>query len=285
VKSSTTDAEKGHGVALVLGAGGTRGWAHVGVLKVLHGAGVPVNLIVGASAGALIGGLYAAKRDPAWVERVAMAFTPTDFLEWFLRDLRLSPGAGRIGRRLWQACGRLDFRELVVPFAAVSLDVGSGRPVVLRAGNVGRAVEASIRPPVIGRPVMLEGRALVDGGLHNTVPVSVARDLGAEVVISANAGEFLVLPKAARPLSARVAAAYRAKSARPADVRSQFGFLADMLSRGRPQRARADVEIRPNLKGLSAMWPWHIGTAARRGEAAAHRALPAIRRLLADRSA
>jgi NTE family protein len=214
-----------------------------------------------------------------------MAFTPSDFLEWFLRDLRLSPHGGRMGRRLWQVCGRLDFRQLAVPFAAMALDVGSGQPVVLRTGNVGRAVEASIRPPIIGRPVMLGGRALVDGGLHNTVPVSVARDLGAEVVISANAGEFLVLPEAARPLSARVAAAYRAKSGRPADVRSQFGFLADLLSRGRPQRARADIEIRPNLQGISSMWPWHIGTAARRGEAAARRALPAIRRLLATRAA
>lgn len=268
----------------MLGAGGTRGWAHLGVLKVLHGAGVPVDLIVGASAGALIGALYAASRDPAQTEHVAMTFTPTDFLEWFLRDLQLSPRGGRMGRRLWQACGRLDFRELVMPFASVALDVESGRPVVLRTGNVGQAVEASIRPPLIGRPVMVGGRALVDGGLHNTVPVSVSRRLGAGVVISANVGEFLVLPKAARPLSARVAAAYRVQSTSPADVRSQFGFLADLLSRGRPQRARADIEIRPNLRGISSMWPWHIGVAMRRGEASARRALPAIRRLLAARA-
>jgi NTE family protein len=257
----------------------------VGVLKVLHGAGVPMNLIVGASAGTLIGALYAATRDPAGVERVAMAFTPTDFLEWFLRDLRLSPRGGRMGRKLWQACGRLDFRELVVPFAAVSLDVGSGRPVALRTGNVGRAVEASIRPPLIGRPVMLEGRALVDGGLRNALPVEAARDLGAQIVISVDAGAPLVLPKVLWPLSARVGAAYRAQSARPADVRGQFGFVAELLSRGRPQRERADIEIRPNLQGISSMWPWHIGAAARRGETAAHRALPAIRRLLAARFA
>jgi NTE family protein len=255
----------------------------VGVLKVLHVAGVPMNLIVGASAGTLIGALYAAARDPVRVERVAMAFTPADFLEWFLRDLRLSPRGGRMGRRLWQACGRLDFQELAVPFAVVALDVGSGRPVALRAGNVGRAVEASLRPPLIGRPVMLDGRALVDGGLHNTVPLGAARDMGAQIVISVDAGAPLVLPKALRPLSARVGAAYRAQSARPADVRGQFGFVAELLSRGRAQRERADIEIRPNLRGISSMWPWHIGSAARRGETAARRALPAIRRLLAAR--
>ena len=272
-------------MALVLGAGGTRGWAHVGALKVLHAAGVPVNIIVGASAGALIGALYAARRDAVWVERVAMAFTPADFLEWSLRDLRLSGRTGGMGRRLWQACGRLDFRELAVPFAAVALDVGSGKPVVLRTGNVGQAVEASIRPPLIGRPVMRKGRALVDGGLHNTVPVSVARKLGAELVISVNVGEFLIVPKAARPLSARAAAAYRAQSVRPADVWGQLGLLAGLMSKDRRRRAEADIEIRPNLQRISPMWPWHIGVAASRGEAAARRALPAIRRLLAARGA
>ncbi len=272
-------------MALVLGAGGTRGWAHVGVLKVLHGAGVPVDLIVGASAGALIGALYAAARDPVRAERVAMAFTPADFLEWFLRDLRLSTRGGRMGRRLWQACGRLDFRGLAVPFATVALDVGSGRPVLLREGNVGRAVEASIRPPLINRPVILEGRALVDGGLHNALPVWVARELGAQTVISVDVGAPFVLPRTLRPLSARVGEAYRRRSAVPADVNGQIGFLAEMLSQGPPRRARADIEIRPVMPGVSPIWPWHIGTAARRGEAAARRALPAIRRLLAAPSA
>jgi NTE family protein len=284
MNSSTAGAESGPGVALVLGAGGTKGWAHIGVLKVLHAAGVPVDLIVGASAGALIGALYAAGRDAARAERVALAFTPADFLEWFLRDLRLSPRGGRMGRRLWQAYGRLDFRELAVPFATVALDVGSGQPVVLRGGNVGCAVEASIRPLLIGRPVLLADRALVDGGLHNAVPVWAARELGAETAISVNVGEFLVLPEALRPLSARVSAACRRHSAVPADVNGQLGFLAGLLSRGRPARAPADIEIRPNMLGISPMWPWQIGAAVGRGEAAARRALPAIRRLLADRA-
>ncbi len=272
-------------MALVLGAGGTRGWAHVGVLKVLHGAGVPMDLIVGASAGALVGALHAATGDAVRAERVAMGFTPSDFLEWFLRDLRLSRRGGRMGRRLWEACGRLEFRDLAVPFATVALDVGSGHPVVLRTGNVGRAVEASIRPPIIGRPVMLGGRALVDGGLQNAVPVWAARELSADAVISVDVGAPLVLPRALRPLSARVGAAYRRHSTLLADVSDQIGFLAEMLSEGRARQAPADIEIRPNLQGISAMWPWHIGAAARRGEDAARRALPAIQRLLAARAA
>jgi predicted acylesterase/phospholipase RssA len=285
VNSSTAGEENRRALALVLGAGGTKGWAHVGVLKVLHEAGVPVDLIVGASAGALIGPLYAARRDVAEAERIALSFTAADFLEWFLSDLRLSPRGGRMGRRLWQAYGRLDFAQLAVPFAAVALDLASARPVVLRSGNVARAVEASIRPPLISRPVLHDGLALVDGGLHNTVPVGVARELGAETVVSVNVGEFVVLPHVLRPLSGRVSAACRARSEAPSDVSGQFGFLTGLLSRGRPARAPADIEIRPDMRGTSPMWPWHIGISMRRGEAAARRALPAIRRLLADRAA
>ena len=273
------------GVALVLGAGGIKGWAHAGVLKVLDDAGVPLDLIVGVSAGALIGPLYAARRDAAQADRIALSFTPADFLEWFLRDLRLSPRGGRMGRRLWRAYGRLDFAEMALPFAAVTLDLASGRPVVLRSGNVGRAVEASIRPPLIGRPVRHDGCHLVDGGFHNTVPVGVARDMGAGVVISVRVGELVVLPEVLRPVAAGVSAAYRAHSAAPADVSSQLGFLAGLLSKGRQARERADIEIRPDTRGISPMWPWHVRTAVRRGETAARRALPAIRRLLAARSA
>ena len=144
MNSSTAGHERPR-LALVLGAGGIKGWAHVGALKVLDAAGLPVDLIVGASAGALIGPLYAVRRDAAEVERIAMSFSPVDFAQWFLNDLRISTRDGRIGRTLWEAYGRLDFRDLQVPFAALALDLASRGPAVLTSGNVGRAVEASIR--------------------------------------------------------------------------------------------------------------------------------------------
>ena len=152
--------------------------------------------------------------------------------------------------------------------------------MVLRAGSVGTAVEASIRPPLIASPVRLDGRALVDGGLQNAVPVSVARQLGAAVVVSVNVGELIVLPRRLRPLSARLSAAYRGRSA-AADIRGQVAFMAALLSRGSRTRERADIEIRPDMRGISSMWPWHIRKAEARGRSAARRALPAIQRLLA----
>jgi NTE family protein len=282
VRPSTAD-DAGGGIALVLGAGGTKGWAHVGVIKVLREAGIPIDLVVGASAGALVGALYAARGDAVAAERLAMTFTPNDFLEWSLSDLRLSPRGGRMGRRLWQHCGRLDFQEMNVPFAAMALDISTGRPVVLRDGNVGHAVEASIRPLIFGRPVERDDLHLVDGGFHDTVPVNAAREMGAEMVISVNVGEFIMLPGPLGSLSARVGAAYRSRSAGHADIGGQIGLLATLMGRERLERVPADVEIRPDMRGISPMWPWHIQRAMRRGEAAAREALPSIRRLLAER--
>lgn len=263
-------------VALVLGAGGTRGWAHVGVLRVLQRAGVPIDLVVGASAGALMGALYAARGDAEAMERAALACRPVDFIEWFLRGLRISPEGGRMARLLWQAYGRLDIREMAVPFAATALDVETGQRLVLREGSAARAVEASIRPPLLLPPLELGGRYLVDGGLQSALPVEVGYDLGAAVVVAVSVGEFVRLPPRLRPLSARAAAALRRRSRGGGDLWAQAAFLAELLARSGPQRRRPQVEVRPDLRGISPMWPWHIGEAVRRGERAARQALPAI---------
>ncbi len=269
-------------MALVLGAGGIKGWAHVGVLKVLHGAGVPIDLIVGASAGALIGPLYAARRDAAEMERTALGFTPIEFTEWFLRGLHISADGGRMSQRLWQVYGRYPFEDLAVPFAAVAHDLAGGARFVLREGSLlSRAVEASIRPPLFGRPTRLEGRALLDGGLHSAVPTDVAFRLGASVVIAVNVGAFVRLPPRLRPFSRRLGRALRREARRPDGLRTQLAFLAELLSRPRAGGPAPQVEIRPDMSGISAFSPWQIRLAAQRGEAAARSALPAIEQVLA----
>lgn len=267
----------------MLGGGGIRGWAHAGVLRVLHQAGVPIDLIVGASAGALMGPLYAARRDAEEMARVALSFTLADFVEWFLKGLRISPEGGRIARRLWESYGRLDIRELAVAFAATALDVEGGERRVLTEGSTARAVEASIRPPVLLRPVLIEGRYLVDGGMHDTVPVDVAYALGARAVIAVNVGEFVLLPPPLRPLAARWAAFCRHRAKRGGDLWAQVGFMAHLLSQGPPCRPEPQVIIRPALRGISALLPWQAAEAFHRGEAAARRALPLLRQVLAER--
>lgn len=280
--NSSTASQRPPRLALALGAGGIRGWAHVGVLNVLYEAAVPVDLIVGASAGALVGALYAARRDPADAQRVALSFSLADFVDWFVRDLRISPRGGRMGRALWDAYGRLDFSEMAVPFAAVALDLADGRQAVLNRRSVGRAVEASIRPPVLGAPIEIDGRFLVDGGLQNPVPVAAARGLGAGPVVSVHVGHFIVLPEQLRPLSARVGRFCRAHARSPDGVLGQCAFLGDLLSRRREEHAPADLEVRPDMRGVSSVWPSDIREAVRRGEAAARAALPAVQRLLAS---
>ena len=280
VQPSTSRGDRAGPVALALGAGGTKGWAHVGVIKVLHEAGVPIDLVVGASAGALIGPLYAATGDAAAMERIAFSFTPLEFTEWFLRGLRIAPDGGHMGRRLWQAYGRLSFEEMKVPLAAVAHDLTTGERLVLRQGSVARAVEASIRPPIWGLPTWLDGRPLVDGGLQSAVPADVALQLGAAMVIAVNVGELYRLPPRLRPLSARWGRALREGAARPEGLPSQIGFMLELIAREKVPGPRPQVEIRPDMRYISAFSPWSIREAARRGEAAARKALPAIRRAL-----
>ncbi len=269
------------GVGLALGAGGTRGWAHIGVLRVLHEAGVPIDLIVGASAGAMIGPLYAAARDVQAMSRFAESVRPGDFLQWLLRGLRIAPDAGRLGRRLWELYGHLTFAEMAVPFAAAALDLASGQRLLLRQGLVGAAVEASIRPPLIMTPTLIDGRYLVDGGLQNAVPVDAAYALGATLVIAVNIGGYLSLPQPLRPLSAMAGHAYRRRARRPDSLHGQMAFLGELLAQGRQYGPRPDFLIKPNLTGLSALSPFQVQEALRRGEAAARAALPRLRSVLA----
>jgi len=267
-------------VGLVLGAGGIRGWAHAGVLRVLHEAGVGVDLIVGASAGALIGALYAARRAGEEAARLAASFTPAEFAQWFVDDLRISPKGGAMSRRLWEAYGGLDFEEMAVPFVAMALDLASGERIALGSGRVGRAVEASIRPPLLSRPLRRNGERLIDGGLQNALPVEAALAVGVDRLIAVHVGEAYRLPDRFRPLSAALAERIGRWAARPDGVPGQVSFLAALLAGGPAERPRPDLEIRPDLRGINAIWPWHTREAMRRGELAGRDALPQVHRLL-----
>ena len=263
-------------MGVALAAGGLKGWAHVGVLKVLHRADVPIDLMAEASAGALIAPLYAARRDPDEMQRTALQFSLPDYVDWFLRGLRIAPTAGVISGELWRAYGRLTFAELAGPFAVVAHDVATGARIVIDEGPISTAVEASIRPPFWGRPVAFDGRALIDGGLQTPVPSDVVRNMGADIVIAVNVGAFLRLPLALRPHASALARALNHNPSDPAGIRNQLAFLARLLSRQRRKPPAVDIEIRPNMRGISAFAPWQAREAVRRGEIAARRALPSI---------
>jgi NTE family protein len=174
-------------VALVLGGGGARGFAHVGVLRVLEDAGIPVELIVGSSVGSLVGALYAGYTNADGLERMASGLERSDFFDFGVSPALFGKGlaTGERLERFVRANVAVDRIEaLRIPFAAVATDLDTGEPVVLRRGDVARAVRASSAIPGVFEPVSLDGRLLVDGGVALNLPVKVARALGADVVIA-----------------------------------------------------------------------------------------------------
>ncbi|WP_328188713.1 patatin-like phospholipase family protein [Marinobacter sp. OP 3.4] len=203
-------------VGLVLSGGGAKGLAHVGVLRVLEEIHVPVDLVVGTSAGAAVGALYAQGMTVAEIEERLLEM---DWVSSF-RDnpgrryepvrrkednwrFPIRPGLGvgldglRVGRGLisGQNLGFIlneltedaalvrDFDQLPIPFRAVATDLETGEEVVLSDGSLAEAIRASMSIPGVYAPVSRDGRLLVDGGVANNLPVSVAREMGAEVVI------------------------------------------------------------------------------------------------------
>jgi NTE family protein len=171
-------------VGLALGSGAARGWAHLGVIRVLEQAGIRPDLVCGTSIGALVGAAYAADELEGF-EKWLRGLSIADVISFM--DVRMNGGMIK-GERLMEFFRRsfIDrpIEELGIPFAAVATALHTGTEVWLREGSTIDAVRASIALPALFSPVVLEGRILVDGGLVNPVPVSLARAMGADIVIA-----------------------------------------------------------------------------------------------------
>lgn len=215
-------------VCLVLSGGGARGAAHVGVLKVLEQLRVPIDCIAGTSMGSIVGAAYASGTPVDEMERViesmstrllfkdlppreerAVRLKKDDAtnlapLEFGYRDGELLLPKGVVSgvqletvlRSLSKVRGFHNFDRLPIPYRAVATDLTTGKPVVLREGELAGAMRASMSVPAAVQPVRMEGRLLVDGGLTNNLPIDVARDMGADVVIAVNLGTPLLKPEA-----------------------------------------------------------------------------------------
>lgn len=203
-------------IGLVLGGGGARGAAHLGVLKVIEANKVPIDFIVGTSMGAIVGGLYASGLSP---EEIEQRINEIDWVDMFkdrpseeylsFRDKddqqRLSsvemgvkggnlvlPRGVMAGQKLGfelkkltiHTVGISDFDKLNIPFRAVATDLRTGELVVLKKGNLAEAMRASMSIPGVWPPVELDGRILVDGFLVSNVPVEIAKEIGADIIIA-----------------------------------------------------------------------------------------------------
>ena len=171
-------------VALVLGGGGPRGFAHVGVLKAFEAAGIVPDIIVGPSMGALIGALYAAKPDAAALEALIL---DTD-ISPSVGDLTLTTRPWLKGNQIEQLLrdqlGLQQLQALRIPMVVVATDVSSGVPVAFSSGDAVTAVRASTAVPGTFKRILIEGREYFDGDITAPVPVSLTRALGARVIIA-----------------------------------------------------------------------------------------------------
>jgi len=179
-------------IGLALGSGSARGWAHVGVIRTLEQAGIKPDFVCGTSVGALVGAAYAAGEldsFEAWLKELGITGVIS------LMDVGMNGGMIK-GKRLMDFVRRSfvdrPIEELEIPFAAVATSLHTGAEVWLREGSTVEAVRASIALPGLFTPVMYNGQLLVDGGLVNPVPVSLARAMGADIVIAVDLNSDLV---------------------------------------------------------------------------------------------
>lgn len=170
-------------VALVLGGGGLRGFAHVGVLRALEEGGIKPDIVVGTSAGSVVGAAFASGMDSAQIEQVARAVKVSSLV-----DLSLSSGGIMRGNKLadWvdTFTAGVPIQSFPIRFAAVATDLQSGKAVLLDRGSAGAAIQASAAVPGITVPVPYRNGHLIDGGITSLVPVRFARAMGADFVIA-----------------------------------------------------------------------------------------------------
>jgi NTE family protein len=174
-------------IGLALGGGAARGWAHIGVLKVLLDAGIVPDIVVGTSIGAVVGGCYVAGNLDE-VEQFSLSLTRRrvfGFLDFNMTGSGLITGQ-RLCDRLASHLGDQSIEDLGTSFCAVATEIGTGHEIWLSRGRLVDAIRASYALPGIFRPVNINGRWLFDGALVNPVPVSVCRALGARYVIAVN---------------------------------------------------------------------------------------------------
>ena len=246
-------------VALVLGGGAARGFAHVGVIKALEAQGIIPDLIVGTSAGAVVGALYANGGSGFDLQQISLGMNDRQVVGWAWPNRGVLDGEV-LQSFINQSVGHRLIENMARPLAVVATDLKSGEPIVFRAGNTGLAVRASAAVPGVFQPVAIGGREYVDGGLVSPIPVSIARKLGATFVIAVDI------------------------SSRPADgaVDSTFDILMQTFTImgktiGQYETAEADVVIRPVTTGLPATDLSGRHQAILEGEKAAALAMPELK--------
>jgi NTE family protein len=287
-------------IGLVLAGGGALGMAHVGVLKVLEANRIPIHFVTGTSMGSIVGAAYASGATVPEMERI---LSETDWDALFDESLKRQHllyrnksgranqifGSGKLGltekglarftgvvggqkvlpllqRLYYRTPGEIDFNQLPIPFRAIAADVETGQPITLASGDLARAARASMAVPGFFTPVEIDGKALVDGGIANNLPVDIALEMGAEQLIVVD-----------------LMADLKTKE----ELGSLLGISGQIISLLLEQNSKLqrklmrpeDVLLLPELKGYSATDFLKAQEIFAKGEAAANQNLAQLKRL------
>jgi NTE family protein len=221
-------------IALALGGGAARGFAHIGVIKALEAQGIVPDIVVGTSAGSVVGALYAGGYSGFDLQKIALQLDEGQVSDWTLPDRGVIKGEA-LQNFINKTLNNKPLEKLARPFGVVATDLASGEPIVFRTGNTGMAVRASSSVPGVFQPVAINGREYVDGGLVSPVPVQAARSLGADFVIAVDIS--------ARP--------QHGKTQNTMEMLLQtFAIMGQSISRH--ELSGADVVIRPHTPEIKA---------------------------------
>ena len=261
---ATMPTSKTAKIALVLGAGSSKGFAHIGVLKVLEMNSIPIHMVVGTSVGSAVGSLYAYGYDAFQLQRLSFSIQKGDIADFIIPF----PTNGFIkGEKLEEFINKTlnntPMENLKIPFYAVAADIQNGQEVVFCSGNTGQAVRASCSIPGIFRPVQIGDRMYVDGGVVSPIAVDAARKLGANIVIAVDISSEHDRTKPESTM---------------ATIFQSFNIMYSKL--GQIQLAHADVVIRPKVSYIGSSDFSKRHEAILEGEKAAMEALPQITQII-----
>ncbi|WP_221564068.1 patatin-like phospholipase family protein [Alkalihalobacillus sp. TS-13] len=170
-------------IGLALGSGGARGFAHIGVLKALVEAKIPIHMIAGSSMGALVGAFYCTGHKPETMVKMARMFRRRYYIDYTVPKMGFVAGE-KVKQLIHALTKGKNIEELDLPFSIIATDLYKGEKVVITKGAISEAVRASIAVPGIFVPYEKDGRLLIDGGVIDRVPVSVVKEMGADLVIA-----------------------------------------------------------------------------------------------------
>ncbi len=249
-------------IAIVLGAGASKGFAHIGVLKILEVNQIPIHMIVGTSAGSFVGSLYAYGYNAFQLQKMSLAIEKSDIV-----DLTIPDNGFIKGEKLEEYINRLvnntPLEKMRIPFYAVATDLLNGQEVVFGKGNTGNAVRASCSIPGIFRPVNIGGRLYADGGIVSPVAVEAARRMGADIVIAVDISSDIDVSQPQNTIETILKA-----------INIMYSKVAGQ------QISRADVIIRPKVSFIGSADFDKRHEAVIEGERAALGALPRIKEIV-----